>query len=132
MALPLSYGGVPRDERRRRAAAALERVDMQARMSHYPAQLSGGQQQRAAIARAIVGGPPLLLADEPTGNLDSENGRTVMQLLSEIHAEGATVCLVTHDATYAASAERRIEMLDGCFAHDPGTQRAGVSDGSAD
>jgi putative ABC transport system ATP-binding protein len=111
--LPLTYGGIGAAERKRRVAEALERVNMQHRMKHYPSQLSGGQQQRVAVARAIAGNPLILLADEPTGNLDSENGEAVMQLLGELHAGGATICMVTHDARYAKSAERTISMFDG-------------------
>ena len=99
--LPLIYRGVSRSERADRVAAILERVNMSARASHYPTQLSGGQQQRVAVARALVGKPSLLLADEPTGNLDSNNGDDVMQLLSELNSEGITVCMVTHDDRYA-------------------------------
>ena len=121
VALPLNYAGMPRDERRQQAANALASVGMEARMSHMPAQLSGGQQQRAAIARAIVGEPPLLLADEPTGNLDSENSDAVIQLLRRIHERGTTVCLVTHDVNQADAGDRRIEMLDGKIANDSGS-----------
>ena len=111
--LPLTYRGIGAAERKKRVAEALERVNMQHRMKHYPSQLSGGQQQRVAVARAIAGDPLMLLADEPTGNLDSENGEAVMKLLSELHAGGATICMVTHDARYAKSAERTIHMFDG-------------------
>ncbi|MGB8715498.1 MAG: ATP-binding cassette domain-containing protein, partial [Rhodanobacteraceae bacterium] len=92
---------------------ALERVGMAHRMRHYPAQLSGGQQQRVAVARALVGKPAILLADEPTGNLDSRNGEAVMALLDELHKSGATICMVTHDARYAELAERKIRLFDG-------------------
>ena len=92
---------------------ALERVGMSHRLNHYPVQLSGGQQQRVAVARALVGQPAVLLADEPTGNLDSNNGETVMELLRELHAGGATICMVTHDPRYANAAQRRIKLHDG-------------------
>ncbi len=112
--LPLSYQpGASRDERRARARAALERVGMAHRLSHHPSQLSGGQQQRVAVARAIVGRPALLLADEPTGNLDSRNGDAVMALLAELHAEGATICMVTHDPRHARHAQRELRLFDG-------------------
>ena len=111
--LPLTYRGMPGSERKERVQAALERVGMAHRMTHYPSQLSGGQQQRVAVARAIVGKPLILLADEPTGNLDSKNGNAVMELLRELHAEGATICMVTHDPRYAHVAERTIHMFDG-------------------
>ncbi|HLZ44196.1 MAG TPA: ABC transporter ATP-binding protein [Gemmatimonadales bacterium] len=113
--LPLTYrensgGGA---ERKKRVTAALERVGMSHRVKHYPAQLSGGQQQRVAVARAVAGDPAILLADEPTGNLDSSNGEAVMELLRELHRGGATICMVTHDPRYAAHADRRIELFDG-------------------
>ncbi len=112
--LPLTYRrGMGKQERRDQALAALERVDMAHRLNHYPAQLSGGQQQRVAVARALVGEPAILLADEPTGNLDSRNGEQVMLLLNELHAGGATICMVTHDPRYASFAERQIYMYDG-------------------
>ena len=112
--LPLSYReGVGKAERRERAVAALERVGMAHRVRHYPAQLSGGQQQRVAVARALVGAPSILLADEPTGNLDSKNGEAVMVLLDELHKAGSTICMVTHDARYADFAQRKIHMFDG-------------------
>src|SRR5881396_3624289 len=111
--LPLTYRGMPAEERRRRVQAALERVGMSHRMKHFPAQLSGGQQQRVAVARAVAGDPAILLADEPTGNLDSTNGEAVMELLRELHRGGATVCMVTHDPRYAAHADRTIELFDG-------------------
>ena len=115
--LPLAYRrGVSRAERRERVARALERVRMDHRSKHFPAQLSGGQQQRVAIARALVGEPSLLLADEPTGNLDSENGEAVMDLLDQLHAAGATVVTVTHDPRFARRARRRLPMLDGRIA----------------
>lgn len=112
--LPLTYrAGLSKAERRDRVHDALERVGMTHRARHYPAQLSGGQQQRVAVARALVGSPSILLADEPTGNLDSKSGDAVMALLQELHAAGSTICMVTHDPRYANLAERRIFMLDG-------------------
>lgn len=111
--LPLTYRGTPAAERKKKVQAALERVGMAHRMKHYPAQLSGGQQQRVAVARAVVGDPSILLADEPTGNLDSSNGEAVMGLLKELHAGGATICMVTHDPRYARHAERSIQLFDG-------------------
>ncbi|MEQ1855794.1 MAG: ABC transporter ATP-binding protein [Longimicrobiales bacterium] len=111
--LPLTYRGMGSSERKERVQAALDRVGMAHRMSHYPSQLSGGQQQRVAVARAIVGKPLILLADEPTGNLDSKNGGAVMDLLKELHAEGATICMVTHDPRYAHVADRSIHLFDG-------------------
>jgi len=111
--LPLTYRGMPSSERKERVMAALERVGMAHRTKHYPSQLSGGQQQRVAVARAIVGKPLILLADEPTGNLDSKNGEAVMDLLKELHADGATICMVTHDPRYARHAERSIHLFDG-------------------
>ena len=111
---PLTYrGGIATAERRVRVREALERVGMAHRMRHYPAQLSGGQQQRVAVARALVGRPAILLADEPTGNLDSRNGEAVMALLDELHKGGATICMVTHDARYAELAQRKIRLFDG-------------------
>jgi putative ABC transport system ATP-binding protein len=111
--LPLTYRGLTADERRERVNEALAKVVMAARATHYPAQLSGGEQQRVAVARALGGRPSILLADEPTGNLDSKNGDAVMTLLRELHAEGATICLVTHDERYARDAERTIRLFDG-------------------
>jgi putative ABC transport system ATP-binding protein len=111
--LPLTYRGMPSGERKQRVQTALERVEMSHRMKHYPAQLSGGQQQRVAVARALVGDPLILLADEPTGNLDSKNGEAVMALLTELHHGGATICMVTHDPRYAAYSDRRIHLFDG-------------------
>lgn len=112
--LPLTYRtGMPSAERKKRVEEALERVNMAHRMRHYPAQLSGGQQQRVAVARALAGSPSILLADEPTGNLDSKNGEAVMKLLQELHAEGATICMVTHDPRFAAHAERQVHLFDG-------------------
>ena len=111
--LPLTYRGLTKAERRERVDEALAKVGMMARAKHYPAQLSGGQQQRVAVARALGGHPAILLADEPTGNLDSKNGDAVMALLRELHAEGATVCLVTHDPRYARDAQKTIHLFDG-------------------
>ena len=111
--LPLSYRGLDAAERRRRVDAALEKVGMAHRLRHYPGQLSGGQQQRVAVARAIAGEPAILLADEPTGNLDSKNGEAVMELLRELHRGGTTVCMVTHDPRYARYADRTVHMFDG-------------------
>jgi putative ABC transport system ATP-binding protein len=112
--LPLTYrSGMSSDERRKAALAALERVGMSHRVNHHPAQLSGGQQQRVAVARALAGRPSILLADEPTGNLDSRNGEAVMNLLRELHREGSTICMVTHDPRYADYADRKIQLFDG-------------------
>jgi putative ABC transport system ATP-binding protein len=111
--LPLTYRGTPSKERKQKVQSALERVGMAHRMKHYPAQLSGGQQQRVAVARAVVGDPSILLADEPTGNLDSSNGEAVMDLMKELHAAGSTICMVTHDPRYARHAERTVQLFDG-------------------
>jgi putative ABC transport system ATP-binding protein len=111
--LPLTYRGMSAVERKERVHKALERVGMSHRVRHYPAQLSGGQQQRVAVARAIAGSPALLLADEPTGNLDSRNAESVMSLLQELHSEGATICMVTHDPRFARHADRTIHLFDG-------------------
>ena len=111
--LPLTYRGMKAAERKQRVEAALERVGMAHRAKHLPSQLSGGQQQRVAVARAVCGEPSILLADEPTGNLDSKNGEAVMDLLKELHSSGATICMVTHDARYASHAERTIHLFDG-------------------
>ncbi len=111
--LPLTYRDMPATERRDRVQAALERVGMTHRAKHFPAQLSGGQQQRVAVARAVAGDPAVLLADEPTGNLDSKNGEAVMELLRELHHNGATLCMVTHDARYAQHADREVSLFDG-------------------
>ena len=111
--LPLIYRGMKAAERRERANAALERVGMAHRAKHLPSQLSGGQQQRVAVARAVAGQPSILLADEPTGNLDSKNGEAVMELLRELHRGGATICMVTHDPRYAAHADRGVHLFDG-------------------
>jgi len=111
--LPLTYRGMGAADRKAAATAALEKVGMSHRVNHYPSQLSGGQQQRVAVARALVGKPSILLADEPTGNLDSKNGEAVMTLLNELHREGATICMVTHDARFARHADRQIHLFDG-------------------
>jgi len=111
--LPLTYRGMTATERKERVNEALEKVGMAHRVKHYPSQLSGGQQQRVAVARALAGKPAILLADEPTGNLDSKNGDAVMQLLRDLHREGATICMVTHDTRFARHAERTIQLFDG-------------------
>jgi putative ABC transport system ATP-binding protein len=111
--LPLTYRNMPSSERKTLVREALERVGMSHRVKHYPSQLSGGQQQRVAVARALAGKPSILLADEPTGNLDSANGEAVMNLLTELHKEGATICMVTHDPRYARCADRSIMLFDG-------------------
>ncbi len=112
--LPLTYRqSMSADERRKAALHALERVGMSHRVNHHPAQLSGGQQQRVAVARALAGKPSILLADEPTGNLDSRNGEAVMNLLRELHREGSTICMVTHDPRYADYADRKVQLFDG-------------------
>ena len=111
--LPLTYRGMRAAERKQSVTAALERVGMAHRSKHLPSQLSGGQQQRVAVARAVCGEPSILLADEPTGNLDSKNGEAVMDLLKELHRTGATICMVTHDERYASHAERTIHLFDG-------------------
>src|SRR3954449_7104484 len=111
--LPLTYRGMGSAERKKKVHEALERVGMSHRIKHYPSQLSGGQQQRVAVARALAGDPAILLADEPTGNLDSANGEAVMGLLRDLHAAGSTICMVTHDPRYADFAERSIHLFDG-------------------
>jgi putative ABC transport system ATP-binding protein len=111
--LPLTYRGMKPAERRKRVEEALEKVGMAHRARHLPSQLSGGQQQRVAVARAVAGNPSILLADEPTGNLDSKNGEAVMQLLQELHRGGATIGMVTHDPRYARHADRSIHLFDG-------------------
>jgi len=111
--LPLTYRGMPSAERKQRVIEALERVGMSHRIKHYPSQLSGGQQQRVAVARALVGSPSILLADEPTGNLDSKNGDAVMELLRDLHRSGATICMVTHDPRFARYAQRTVNLFDG-------------------
>ncbi|MGD0013072.1 MAG: ABC transporter ATP-binding protein [Bryobacteraceae bacterium] len=124
--LPLTYRGMPASERKRRVLQALERVGMSHRTKHYPAQLSGGQQQRVAVARALVGDPLILLADEPTGNLDSKNGEAVMDLLRELHRGGATICMVTHDPRYASYADRTIHLFDGRVVEETADAEAGT------
>ena len=116
--LPLTYRGMPGAERKQRVQAALERVGMSHRMKHYPSQLSGGQQQRVAVARAVAGDPLILLADEPTGNLDSTNGEAVMELMRELHRAGATICMVTHDPRYAQHADRIVHLFDGLIVEE--------------
>jgi len=116
--LPLTYRDMPAAERKERVKNALEKVGMAHRVKHYPAQLSGGQQQRVAVARAIVGDPSIVLADEPTGNLDSKNGEIVMGLMRDLHREGATICIVTHDPRYAKHADRTIHLFDGRVVED--------------
>ena len=116
--LPLTFRQMPQAERRTRVLEALERVGMAHRAGHYPSQLSGGQQQRVAVARAIAGKPSVLLADEPTGNLDSVNGEAVMGLLRELHQDGATICMVTHDPRYAEHADRTVHLFDGQIVRD--------------
>jgi putative ABC transport system ATP-binding protein len=111
--LPLQYRGMSPQDRKTRVQESLDRVGMSHRAKHYPYQLSGGQQQRVAVARAVAGEPAILLADEPTGNLDSENGAAVMDLLAELHRDGATICMVTHDPRYARRASRTVHLLDG-------------------
>ena len=122
--LPLTYRGTPAVERKQKVQAALERVGMAHRMKHYPAQLSGGQQQRVAVARAVAGDPAILLADEPTGNLDSQNGESVMELLRELHQGGATICMVTHDPRYAKWAQREVRLFDGKVVEEEAVSRA--------
>jgi putative ABC transport system ATP-binding protein len=122
--LPLTYRGMPGGERKERVQAALERVGMAHRMGHYPSQLSGGQQQRVAVARAIVGKPLILLADEPTGNLDSKNGGAVIDLMKELHDEGATICMVTHDPRYAHIADRSVHLFDGQVVSEDDARKA--------
>jgi putative ABC transport system ATP-binding protein len=116
--LPLTYRGMTSTERKDRVKRALERVGLAHRMRHFPSHLSGGEQQRVAVARALAGEPFILLADEPTGNLDSKNGEAVMELMHQLHQDGATICIVTHDAHYADFAERTIHLLDGCIVKE--------------
>ena len=124
--LPLVYRNTPSSSRKTMVREALEQVGMEHRLNHYPSQLSGGQQQRVAVARALVGKPLILLADEPTGNLDSRSGEKVMALLGDLHAEGATICMVTHDPRYLKYAERTIHLFDGQVVDetDPAVQEA--------
>ena len=119
--LPLTYRSMGSAERKKRVEEVLERVGMAHRAKHFPSQLSGGQQQRVAVARALVGQPSILLADEPTGNLDSKNSEAVMDLLRQLHADGATICMVTHDPHYASIADRTIHLLDGCVVDETGS-----------
>jgi putative ABC transport system ATP-binding protein len=123
--LPLTYRGMKSTERKERVMAALEKVGMAHRAKHLPSQLSGGQQQRVAVARAVAGSPSILLADEPTGNLDSKNGEAVMELLRELHREGATICMVTHDPRYARHADRSIHLFDGRVVEEDGAGKKG-------
>ena len=125
--LPLTYRSMALSERRRRVQEVLDRVGMAHRAKHYPAQLSGGQQQRIAVARALGGKPSILLADEPTGNLDSKNSEAVMDLLKELHREGATICMVTHDSRYAGIADRTIHLVDGRIVEETIAARAEVT-----
>jgi len=122
--LPLTYRGMRAAERRERSVHALERVGMGHRARHLPSQLSGGQQQRVAVARALVGEPSILLADEPTGNLDSRNGEAVMELLRDLHRSGATLCMVTHDVRFARHAERTVHLFDGRVVSEEEAARA--------
>src|SRR6516162_4048462 len=125
--LPLTYRSMASAERKKRVQEVLERVGMAHRMKHYPSQLSGGQQQRVAVARALVGQPSILLADEPTGNLDSKNSEAVVDLLRQLHREGATICMVTHDPRYASIADRTIHLFDGRIVEETiGTRTATV------
>jgi len=130
--LPLTYRGMPGAERKERVQVSLERVGMAHRMSHYPSQLSGGQQQRVAVARAIVGKPLILLADEPTGNLDSKNGNAVIGLMKELHEEGATICMVTHDPRYAHVADRSVHLFDGQIVSEDQAQRHALEESGFD
>jgi len=123
--LPLTYRGMSGAERKQRVQEALEKVGMSHRMKHYPSQLSGGQQQRVAVARALAGKPSILLADEPTGNLDSKNGEAVMDLLRGLHREGATICMVTHDPRYAQYADRTVHLFDGRIVEESSQQAIG-------
>ncbi len=116
--LPLTYRGMPAAERKKNVTESLERVGMAHRAKHLPSQLSGGQQQRVAVARAIVGQPLILMADEPTGNLDSKNGDAVMELMRELHQGGATICMVTHDQRFARHADRTIHLFDGTIVEE--------------
>jgi len=123
--LPLTYRGMSGAERKQRVEGALERVGMSHRSKHYPSQLSGGQQQRVAVARALGGNPSILLADEPTGNLDSHNAEAVMDLLGELHHQGATICMVTHDPRFARHAQRRVHLFDGRVVEQDGAAEVG-------
>jgi len=123
--LPLTYRGLSAAERKQRVHGALEKVGMAHRVKHYPSQLSGGQQQRVAVARAVAGDPLILLADEPTGNLDSSNGEAVMELLRELHRGGATICMVTHDTRYERHAQRTVHLFDGRVVEERTAAAAG-------
>ncbi len=127
--LPLTYRGVRASERKERVGRALERVGMGHRGRHLPSQLSGGQQQRVAVARALVGEPSILLADEPTGNLDSKNGEAVMELLDDLHQNGSTICMVTHDSRFTRHAEKAVHLFDGQIVAE-GTDGADSAEGS--
>ncbi len=120
--LPLTYRKLPAAERKARVHDALEKVGMGHRMNHYPGQLSGGQQQRVAVARAVAGAPDILLADEPTGNLDSKNGEAVMELLRDLHRAGSTICMVTHDSRFSRYAERTVHLFDGRIVSEDDAQ----------
>jgi putative ABC transport system ATP-binding protein len=122
--LPLTYRGMPSAERKQRATEALEKVGMAHRAKHLPAQLSGGQQQRVAVARALAGHPAVLLADEPTGNLDSKNGDAVMDLLHALHQQGATILMVTHDTRFARHADRTVHLFDGRVVDEAVTEKS--------
>ena len=124
--LPLTYRGMSNSERRKHVQEALDKVGMSHRTKHYPSQLSGGQQQRVAVARALAGKPLILLADEPTGNLDSANGEAVMELLRELHRNGATICIVTHDERYARHADRSVRLFDGRVVEETSASGAAV------
>jgi putative ABC transport system ATP-binding protein len=132
--LPLSYRGMPASERKDRVIEALEKVAMSHRTKHYPSQLSGGQQQRVAVARAVVGQPSILLADEPTGNLDSKNSESVMSLLDDLHDQGATICMVTHDPRWARHANRNISLFDGKIVSEEALSEPGspIGDSAAE
>jgi putative ABC transport system ATP-binding protein len=125
--LPLTYRGMPGSDRKKYVQEALDKVGMSHRMKHYPSQLSGGQQQRVAVARALAGKPLILLADEPTGNLDSANGEAVMELLRELHRNGATICIVTHDERYARHADRSVHLFDGRVVEETSVTGAAAS-----
>jgi putative ABC transport system ATP-binding protein len=129
--LPLAYAGVPRHERRARAIAALERVGLGDRVEHRPGELSGGQQQRVAVARALVTGPDLILADEPTGNLDSASTADALELLRELHEAGRTIVLITHEADVAAQAARIVRLRDGQVVDDTGAEARALVSGAA-
>src|ERR671938_2171276 len=126
--LPLTYRGMSSAERKKRTTEALERVGMAHRAKHLPSQLSGGQQQRVAVARAVAGDPVILLADEPTGNLDSSNGEAVMELLRDLHRQGSTICMVTHDPRYARHADRSIHLFDGRVVEEERGRKAEIDE----